>query len=143
MRTTIGVVATAASASDEYGSPQPPRFLLLQLQVKVNDAAVVATVGATTAALAPSGESTPAPDSVASPQPQNRPQLLFQAKENDAAVMIAGRISAAPGPDVYGLPQPPRPQLLQLQVKGNDAAGVAAVRTTTGAVATASSAPAP
>ena len=110
VRITIFVMATVASAADEYGSPQPPRFLLLQLQVQVNDAAVVAAVGATTAALAPMMlcDNSPAPqDSVASPQPQNRPQLLFQAKENDAAVMIAGRISAAPGPDVYGSPQPP------------------------------------
>ena len=105
VRTTIGVVATAASASDEYGSPQPPRFLLLQLQVKVNDAAVVAAVGATTAALAPSGESTPAPDSVASPQPQNRPQLL-KAAGYVAAVIVemiaAGAAVTAAASALYG-----------------------------------------
>ena len=104
VRTTIGVVATAASAPDEYGSPQPPRFLLLQLQVKVNDAAVVATVGATTAALAPSGESTPAPD-VASPQPQTRPQLLKAAGYVAAVIveMIAVSYTHLTLPTIYSV----------------------------------------
>ena len=71
----------------------------------------------------------------------NAPARLPVTVGEAAAVSLT--VAAAPGPDVYESPQPPRPQLLQLQVKGNDAAVVAAVRTTTGAVATAASAPAP